>query len=118
MIPCIIPARGGSKGIPRKNIVEICGKPLIAWSIEQALGSSLVDQVIVATDDDEIEVVARSTGYLGVTIFRRSKESASDKAPTETVLRDVVREFWKDAEAIVFLQATSPCRQPTDIDNA
>lgn len=118
MIPCIIPARGGSKGIPRKNIAPVGGKPLIVWSIEQALDSTLVDQVIVATEDEEIAEVARSTGNLGVTIFPRSTASATDDAPTEMVLREVVEGLWRDAEAVVFLQATSPIRQPGEIDRA
>jgi len=54
----IIPARGGSKGIPRKNVRDIAGKPLIAWSIEQALASEFVDRVVISTDDDEIAEIA------------------------------------------------------------
>lgn len=115
MIPCIIPARGGSKGIPRKNLLPIGGKPLIAWSIEQALASRLVDAVVVATEDEEIANVA--TGY-GARVFARSMESATDEAPTEMVLGEVVRENWQAAEMVVFLQATSPVRPPYDIESA
>lgn len=118
MIACVIPARGGSKGIPRKNVIPVGGRPLIHWSIEQALGSVLVDQVIVATEDAEIAQVARSTGYVGVTVFPRSAESASDTAPTEMVLREVVAGTFENAECIVLLQPTSPLRQPDDIDKA
>lgn len=115
MIPCIIPARGGSKGISRKNLVEICGKPLIVWSIEQALSSKLVSEVIVATDDDQIAAVSERAGC---TVFKRSKQSATDTAPSEQVLAEVVGGNWNDAECVVFLQCTSPIRQPNDIDNA
>lgn len=114
MIPVVIPARGGSKGIRRKNLVQICGKPLLAWSIEQA-NASLVDEVCVATDDDEIALLADS---LGAHVFRRSEQSASDTAPTEMVLLEVVRARYVDAEYVVFLQATSPMRRPADIEGA
>lgn len=116
MVPCIIPARGGSKGIRRKNLVQLGGKPLIAWTIEQALRATLVDEVIVATDSPEIAGVAH---YLGATVFMRSEESASDTAQSEVVLQEVLRACYpQGTDAVVFLQATSPIRQPRDIDNA
>ena len=115
MIPCIIPARGGSRGIPHKNIVPVCGLPLIAWSIEQAIAAECVDAVIVATDCDEIAAVAM---HYRAQVFRRSAESATDNAPSEAVLREVVQGRWTNAEAIVFLQATSPLRQCGEIDAA
>jgi CMP-N-acetylneuraminic acid synthetase len=62
MIIAIIPARGGSKGIPKKNIMDFCGKPLIAWTIEQAKDSSLIDDVYVSTDDEEIASISRKYG--------------------------------------------------------
>lgn len=115
MIPCIIPARGGSKGIPRKNIVELCGKPLIAWSIEQALASQYVDEAMVTTDCREIADVARQ---YGAKVFDRSPQTATDTASSESALLEVVSALYRHTEAILFLQATSPCRQPDDIDNA
>lgn len=118
MIPCIIPARGGSKGIPRKNLLPIGGKPLLRWSIEHALGAELVDQVIVATEDEEIAECARNSGYLGVTIYPRSAESAADDAPLEKLLTEIVSEHWFDAEMVVVLQPTSPVRRAGDVDSA
>jgi CMP-N,N'-diacetyllegionaminic acid synthase len=116
MIPCIIPARGGSKGIPRKNLVEVGGKPLIAWSIEQAQATPSIDVVIVSSDSDEILEYASS---LGAIAWRRSAESATDEAPTEAALLEIVRDYrYSGSECVVFLQATSPIRQPDDIELA
>lgn len=115
MIVAIIPARGGSKAIPRKNLIEIGGKPLIVWSIEQAMAAKHVDEVVVATDDEEILIVAEDAGAKTV---ERSLASCADDAPSEMVLTEVVKERYEDAEAIVFLQATSPFRAAADIDNA
>jgi CMP-N,N'-diacetyllegionaminic acid synthase len=116
MILCIIPARGGSKGIPRKNVVSVCGKPLLAWSIEAAL-ESIVDEVVVTTDDDEIAEVASD---YGANVFRRSARTATDKATSESALLEVLRSRGDraDIEYIVFLQATSPCRIAKHIDLA
>ncbi|WP_225369103.1 acylneuraminate cytidylyltransferase family protein [Serratia marcescens] len=80
----IIPARGGSKGIPKKNIKEIAGKPLIAWSIEQALNSSSIDRVIVSTDCEDIAAVAREYG--AEVPFMRPAHLANDTAATEPAL--------------------------------
>lgn len=115
MITAIIPARGNSKGIPRKNLIPVGGKPLIAWSIEQAYASGCVDLVVVATDDNEIGIVAADAG---ATVVTRSVESCTDDAPSEMVLTEVLNGGYTDNEAIVFLQATSPFRNPRDIDGA
>ncbi len=115
MITCIIPARGGSKGIPKKNLLPINGKPLIAWSIEQALGSTLVDEVIVSSDSREIGEVAE---HYGASWLMRSDATASDTASSESCLLEVLETLNYEPELIVFLQATSPIRQHDDIDNA
>lgn len=81
---CIIPARGGSKRIPRKNIRDFCGKPMIAWSIQAAQDSGLFERIIVSTDDDEIMRVANEAG--AETPFRRPPELANDLAGTDAVL--------------------------------
>jgi len=112
MTICVIPARGGSKGIPRKNIVQVAGKPLVAWSIEQALAAEKVDKVIVTTDDDEIDHIARSHG---ADTFRRQPITATDTAPSEMAIAEVL-EHHTGHDVCVFLQATSPIRQPGDID--
>ncbi|TDX58905.1 cytidylyltransferase domain-containing protein [Orenia marismortui] len=119
-IVAIIPARGGSKGIPRKNIKLLAGKPLIAYSIEQALASKLVDRVIVSTDDEEIKEVAESYG--AEVPFVRPKEFATDEAATEPVLQHAVQYLEQNQDysidLVVLLQATSPIRYAEDIDKS
>ncbi len=107
----IIPARGGSKGIPRKNIKEIAGKPLIAWTIETAKNSKLLDDFIVSTEDKEIAEVAKK---YGAKVLERPKELATDEATTLSVLQDVLTKI--NADVIVVLQATSPIRDKDLID--
>ena len=115
----IIPARGGSKGIPRKNLAPLCGKPLIAWSIEAALGASSVGRVVVSTDDDEIASVSRR---FGAEVVMRPAEISGDAASSESALLHTLDSLRApegcDPDTVVFLQATSPCRTPTDIEEA
>lgn len=118
-ICAIIPARGGSKGIPRKNIKLLAGKPLIAYTIEHALRARQVNRTIVSTEDAEIAKVARQ---YGAEVVMRPPELATDTASTEPVLLHVLS-FLEQTEGyvlslVVFLQPTSPLRQPDDIDNA
>lgn len=116
----IIPARGGSKGIPRKNVRDIAGKPLIAWSIEHALASEFVERVVVTTDDDEIAEIAVRHG--AEVPFRRPKDLAKDTAATEPSLIHAVK--WLEAnegycpDNVILLQATSPVRYAGSIDRA
>jgi len=86
---CVIPARGGSKRIPRKNIRNFCGKPIIAWSIEAAQASGCFDQIIVSTDDTEIAEVARKSG--AEVPFRRPAKLADDFAGTTSVITHAVQ---------------------------
>ena len=102
----IIPARGGSKRIPRKNIKDFCGKPIIAYTIETALKSELFDQVIVSTDDEEIKNIAESYG--ANVPFYRSKENSSDTATTVDVLLEVVEKLDHEVQNICCLYPTSP----------
>ncbi len=88
---CIIPARGGSKRIPRKNIKDFLGKPIIAYSIETALQSGLFDEVMVSTDDEEIAQVAKEYG--AKVPFMRSRENADDFATTTDVLLEVIAKY-------------------------
>lgn len=90
---CIITARGGSKRIPQKNIKAFCGKPIIAYSIEAALKSSLFDEVMVSTDSEEIADVARSYG--ANVPFMRSEKNSDDYAGTADVLKEVLTEYEK-----------------------
>jgi N-acylneuraminate cytidylyltransferase len=111
----IIPARGGSKGLPRKNIRPLGGIPLIAWSIQAAQQSKYVDRIIVSTEDDEIASVARDYG--GEVPFMRPHELAQDHTPgIEPVLH--VLQNVSGYDLVVLLQPTSPLRTTEDIDGA
>lgn len=112
MILGIIPARGGSKGIPRKNIKSIAGKPLIAWSIESAKNSQLLDRFVVSTEDEEIKGI--SVNY-GAEVLPRPKHLATDEASTLSVLVHVIQEI--PCKAVVVLQPTSPFRSPKLVDD-
>lgn len=92
----IITARGGSKRIPRKNIKEFCGKPILAYSIEAAIKSGMFDRVMVSTDDEEIAETARRYG--GEVPFFRSEKTAGDYATTNDVLLEVLEEYRKRGE--------------------
>lgn len=111
MILGITPARGGSKGVPRKNVRPLYGKPLIAWTIEAAKASRLLSRYLVSTEDAEIAKVARA---YGADVIERPEELASDEATTLSVLQHVLAQF--PADIIVLLQATSPVRTPGLID--
>lgn len=109
----LITARGGSKGIPRKNIKLIAGKPLIAWTIEAALRSALLDAVVVSTDDAEIADVARRAG--AQVPFMRPAELAQDQTPgLDPVLHALAQLPIYDS--VLLLQPTSPLRATADID--
>lgn len=115
----IIPARGGSKGLPEKNIRNMAGKPLIAWTIERALGSLCLDKVIVSTDDAEIAGVARKYG--ADVPFRRPAEIAGDKTPMLDVIAHAVnffREKEMEFDYVALFEPTSPLRKENDIDDA
>lgn len=105
----IIPARGGSKRIPRKNIKPFCGKPMIAWSIEAAKASGCFDRIIVSTDDEEIAEVARQWG--AEVPFMRPAELADDHATTRPVVNHAIREatrLYGAPEAVCCLYPTAP----------
>ena len=115
----LIPARGGSKGVPRKNIRQLAGKPLIAYSIEIALSSSLVDRVVVSTEDDEIAEIARQYG--AEVPFMRPAALAKDDSPEWLTWQHAIRSLSPDAdgselEVLVCVPPTSPLRNVTDID--
>ncbi len=106
---CIIPARGGSKRIPRKNIKLFLGRPIIAYSIEAALASGLFDEVMVSTDDDEIASVARKYG--ASVPFLRSERTANDFATTADVIEEVLENYAKNGakfDVVTCLYATAP----------
>lgn len=117
-IIAIIPARGGSKGLPRKNIAMLNDKPLISYSIESALNADLVSRVIVSTEDAEIAEVSRKYGS---EVMNRPMELAQDDTPTISVVQQVLHQLVEDryhAEVVVLLQPTTPLRTTEDIDAA
>jgi CMP-N-acetylneuraminic acid synthetase len=111
MILGIIPARGGSKGVPRKNIKEVAGKPLITWTIEAAKESEMIDRYVVSTEDKEIADISRE---YGAGVIERPPELATDEASTLCVLQHLVENI--PCDIVVLLQATSPTRRPGLID--
>lgn len=116
----LIPARGGSSRVPRKNIRNLGGKPLIAHTIEDAIQSEMVDSTVVSTDDEEIASISREWG--ADVPFLRPEELATDTSPTGPVIRHALD--WLESnrdnkyQIIVLLQATSPFRKPEDVDNS
>lgn len=117
---CVIPARGGSKGLPGKNIRPLAGLPLIAHSIRCAALSPAIDRTIISTDSEEIAAVARANG--GETPFTRPPELATDTAPMLGVLQHALvaaeRADGRRYEALLLLDPTSPGRLPEDIGKA
>ena len=106
----LIPARGGSKGIPRKNLASVAGKPLLAWTVGAARASRELTRVVVSTDDDEIAAAA------GVDVLRRPGELAADETPMLDVIRHAIDELAPDV--LVLLQPTSPLRRAEHVDAA
>lgn len=116
-IVAIIPARGGSKGIPQKNLHNVAGKPLMAWTIESALASKFIDRVIVSSDAKEILDFTKT--YKLVESIKRPANLATDNSPTEPVLQHVLETInVEEYDYLILLQPTSPLRNSTDIDNA
>jgi CMP-N-acetylneuraminic acid synthetase len=114
-----VTARGGSKGIPRKNLIPLAGKPLLSYTVEAALASQRLTRVVLSTDDSEI---AQAGKQMGLDVpFLRPAELAKDETPTIPVLQDVVRRLEEAGEhydAVFVLQPTNPMRTTADIDGA
>ncbi len=110
----IIPARGGSKRLPRKNVLDLNGKPLIAWSIEAGLKSKYIDKLIVSSEDAEILNISKEFGAL---TLERPDELASDTATTFDTVKHVI-ENTNEYDYIILLQPTSPLRTEKHIDQA
>lgn len=115
----IIPARGGSKGVPRKNVRLLAGRPLICHSIDHALRSELVTRTVVSTDDAEIADVAQ---HAGAEVVQRPAALSADASPSEPALLHVLKSLREregyTPELVVFLQATSPIRADDAVDAA
>lgn len=110
----LIPARGGSKAIPRKNLAAAGGRPLIAWTIDAAHESASLARVVVSTDSDEIADVA---GTLGAEVLRRPPELSGDDTPMAAVVAHALEEL-APVDALVLLQPTSPLRRARHVDEA
>lgn len=117
-ILAIIPARGGSKGLPGKNIRECAGKPLLAWTVEAAERSNYVDRVLVSTDSEEIAEVARGCGAW--VPYLRPAALAQDESSLEETVKDIIQRLQGlyDFDYILALQPTSPLRTGAHIDEA
>lgn len=113
---CIIPARGGSKRIPRKNIRPFLGKPIIAYSIETALKSGLFEEVMVSTDDEEIASIARQYG--ATVPFMRSAENADDHATLADVVDEVLQHYRQNFEYACCILPTAPLVQAGHLQQA
>lgn len=111
----LVPARGGSKSIPRKNLVELGGVPLIQWTIQAALGSNL-ERVVVSTDDDEIAEISQNLG--AEVPFKRPAELSSDQTLSIDVVLHALDVLEEDFDAVMMLQPTSPFRTSIDIESA
>lgn len=114
----VIPARGGSKRLPRKNVLPLAGKPLICWTIEAALDAKLNARIMVTSDDEEILAIAQQYANQGVISHKRPDELATDTASTTDVLVDAIytdQAAGFDPETLVLLQPTSPLRNADDI---
>jgi len=118
-VVCIIPARGGSKGVPKKNIKKINGKPLLGYVIESALKSKIFSHVVVSTEDNEIAKIAKKFG--ADVPFKRPKSLASDYAPMDKVLLHAVKTLYKldyDFDIFVWRDATTPFIRSVDIQKS
>lgn len=114
-VVAIIPARGGSERIPRKNLLPLGGMPAVGHTVRHAVEAELVDEVLVSTDDEEISAVARAHG---AEVSARPASLAGPEATSESALLHVLDERGADPELVVFLQPTSPVRRPGDVDAA
>lgn len=119
MVIAFIPVRGGSKSIPLKNIKPFCGKPLVCWNIEALENCSEIDEIIVATDSDEIEEAVLKNEYSKTKVYRRSIENASDTASTESVMLEYIK-YAKLSHEVIFMlvQATSPMTETSHFSDA
>ena len=111
----IIPARSGSKGLKDKNIIDVCGKPLLAYSIEAAILSECFDRVIVSTDSKEYGHISEQ---YGAEVMYRSEELSNDQASTYSVLEDIIHRIDRNYDYFVLLQPTSPMRNAHHIVEA
>lgn len=111
----IIPARGGSKRLPRKNVLDLAGKPLVSWTIEAAKGSNYIDYILVTSDDSEILTISQGQS---VDVIKRPDILATDTATTFDVIEHAIHNTSEQFDFIILLQPTSPLRTAKHIDEA
>ena len=111
----LIPARGGSKRLPRKNILSICGKPLIVWTIEASLSCNYIDKTIVSTDDKEIKDISLTSG---AEVVDRPSDLSGDEVPTVPVVEHTLSIIKENYTYLILLQPTTPLRTKRHIDEA
>jgi len=114
-VVAIILARGGSKGIPRKNVLEFCGHPLVAWSVMQAKNTPEIDEVYISSDSDEILEIAQS---YGAQVIKRPDEYATDTAKSEEAILHALEVIGSGQEILIMLEPTAPLRKPNDLSRA
>jgi len=111
---CLVVGRGGSKGLPRKNVLPLCGRPAVAWTVAEAVKSKYLDQVIISSDDQEIVDAAVAAGAEAP--FLRPKELSTDTVDINPVILHALENCDDDYDYLALLQATSPLRTVQDID--
>lgn len=113
-----IPARGASKSIPKKNIKSFCGKPLIFWNLQE-LQKSVVKEIVVATDNEEIKDIVNSFNFSKVKVYNRNSKNSEDTSSTESVMLEYISQSnLSDADTFMLVQATSPFTQTSDFNEA
>ena len=113
-----IPARGASKSIPKKNIKSFCGKPLIFWNLQE-LQKSVVKEIVVATDNEEIKDIVNSFNFSKVKVYNRNSKNSEDTSSTESVMLEYISQSnLSDADTFMLVQATSPFTQASDFNEA
>lgn len=114
-VTAIVLARGGSKGIPKKNVLDFCGKPLVAWSILQAKETPEIDRVYLSSDCDEILSIGKE---YGAELINRPDEFASDTASSESAIKHALDVIDHEPDIVVMLEPTAPLRKKGDLTNA
>ena len=114
-VVAIILARGGSKGIPKKNVLNFSGHPLVAWSIIQAKNTNNIDEVYVSSDSEEILIIADN---YGAKTIKRPPEFASDTAKSEDAILHALKVLDAEYDIVIMLEPTAPLRDPKDLSNA
>lgn len=118
-VVAFIPVRGGSKSIPMKNVKLFCGKPLVYWNVMALQNTSQVDEIIVATDSDEIEKIVKEFKLSKVKIYRRSEENATDTSTTESVMLEYIDQMNLSVDTMfILVQATSPLTETKHFEEA